>query len=166
MSKIFTKVKLEKIHSYEAPKYGYSHGSEIHYIYVMKGEDGKTYVWKTAQVMRIFNNNDCICRPGDNDCYEGDELFIVGTFRGESEFRGQLQTLINRVEVKERFFAGLTPEEKLKKQLASVGPEDKILRVFYGEYKKNYSDCETVMFSYDASDKTIEIIVRNFDKRK
>lgn len=164
MGKIFVNVKLEKIHSYEAPGYGYKSGYETHYIYVMKSDDGKTYVWKTSQVMRINNPDfDCIHRHEDNDCYEGDVLYISGNFRCESEFRGQMQTLINRVEVLERSHAGKTPEEKLQLQLDSVGINDKIVKMPYREYKTKYDGFETVMFSYDATDKTIEVIIRNFN---
>lgn len=162
MGKIFVNVKLEKIHSYMAPGYGYKSGYETHYIYVMKGDDGKTYVWKTSQIMKVANPNfDCIHRHNDNNCYEGDVLYISGNFKCESEFRGQIQTLINRVEVLERSVAGNTPEEKLQIQLNSVKDNDKIVEMSYREYKTKYDGCETVLFSYNSFNKTIKVIIRN-----
>ena len=33
------------------------------------------------------------------------------------------------------------------------------MRMYYGQYKKSYSDCKTVPGSYDAGTKSIEVII-------
>ena len=163
--KVFIHARVNKIHSYLAPGYGYNSGYEWHYIYDMEGEDGKTYVWKTTKVMKIIHRNmDCSSRKS-NEVFEGDEIFLVGNFKCESEYKGRPQILINRVEVKERTFAAPSPEEIVESQIASIMPWDKKVIVPYWEYKQKYSDCETIKNSYDEFHKTIAIIIRNYDER-
>ena len=49
-----------------------------------------------------------------------------------------------------------------KRTMARIIAEAKkseVVRMHYGEYKNNYSDCRTVADSYDAATKTIEVFV-------
>ena len=57
-------------------------------------------------------------------------------------------------------FAALSPEEKLEKQLMSVGPNDKIVVVHYSDYKNKYPNNEVILNSYNCDDKTVKIIIR------
>ena len=161
MEKVRLNVKVRKIYSYEAPGYGYNKGYETHYIYVMQGEDGKIYVWKTTKVMRILNREFDCCPREENKIYEGDELHLTAYLKAHSMYKGVPQILVTKVEVIERMIAVLNPEEKLNCQLESIMPWDEVKEVSYKDYKNKYSKCETVLYSYDASNKTIKIIIRN-----
>ena len=161
--KIFAQVKVNKIHSYIGESYNPYDGYEKYYIYTMKGEDGNTYVWKTTKVMMIHNREmDCATRE-DNYINEGDEIDIVGSFKCDSEYKGQPQKVITRVEVQCRTFAAPSEEEIIESQMNSVGPKDKVLVVPYWKFKNEFSDCETVLNSYDPYNKCITIIVRDYD---
>lgn len=165
MEKVFVEVKLNKISSYVAPSYNPYEGYETRYIYTMRGNDGKVYVWKTTKVLSVNSNTlDCICREDDSACYEGDVLFITGSIKGEDEYKGEKQILLTRVEVKERFEAVPSTEERIADQLSSVRPVDKLLRISYREYKNKYEKCETILNSYDPAYKTILIIVRDYEE--
>ena len=165
--KIVAEVKVNRIHSYSAPSYNPYDGYETHYIYDMTSiEDGKNYVWKTTKVMRIHNRNyDCCCRP-ENTIYPGDVIRITGNFKANVEYKGNPQVLISRVEVVERMFAEMSPSEKIDAQLASVTPFDKLIEMSYKEYKNKFADCETILNSYNQYNKTIVVIVRDYDNRK
>lgn len=44
-------------------------------------------------------------------------------------------------------------------KIAEESKKGEVVRMFYGEYKNNYSDCRTVEGSYDRNTKTIEVLV-------
>ena len=183
MSRIQLAVEMRNIYSYEAPSYGY--GYETRYIYTMVGEDGKTYVWKTTSFMTIevpytgVPGHHCFedrkGNPIDHEAVnKGDRLIIKATVKGESEYKGQPQTELTRVNVIERTFRGETPEEikarleaekaaKKQEQLDSIREGDFVWRMPYKQYKEHYSDCETVIDSYVKrayARATIEVIIR------
>ena len=176
-------VTMKRIYSYEAPAFGY--GYETRYIYNMVGEDGKVYVWKTTTKMYLevpytgepgwHSFTDRKGNPVDyKPINEGDCIKIKATFKGESEYKGQPQTEVNRVKVIERTFKAETPEEKAARlererkakaqaQRDSVKEGDVIWRMPYKQFKEHYSDCETIVDSYrDERNRpsTIEVIIR------
>ena len=166
MSKLFLNVKVNNIYSYEAPAYGYNSDYETHYIYNMLGDDGNCYVWKTTKVMRVGSDvRDCTSRE-DKKVYPGDHLFLMGTFKCNSEYKGNPQIIINRVQVKERMFAAKTPLEIIEDQINSIRYCDKIKRISYREYKEKYPNNETILDSYDVVNKTIEVIFRDYESQE
>lgn len=175
MARIEAEVMLTNIYEYERPSFSW--GTETAYIYTMKDDDGTVYVWKTTSIMGFEERND----DGDGyivdredgrwywkACRKGDVIRIRATVKGESEYKGKHQTVINRVKVMERIKRGLAREEwediKRKKQLDSIVEGDIIVNMTYNNYKKHYSDCETLAGSFKSSENepsTIDVIVRN-----
>ena len=182
MARIQLEVKMKGIYSFEAPAYGY--GFETRYIYTMEGQDGTIYVWKTTAVLFAKTQTDStydyaeIDSKGRKWVYDkirkDDELIIKATIKGESEYKGQPQTELSRVSLVERTFRAKSDEEiaaerkaeriaKKQEQLEGIRREDFIWRMPYKQYKEHYSDCETVIDSYEKRDYTpgtIEVIIR------
>ena len=183
MARIQISVEMNNIYSFQAPAYGY--GYETRYIYTMSGEDGKTYVWKTSAFMSVdvpytgepgwHSFEDRKGNPVDHEpINKGDRIVIKATVKGESEYKGQPQTELTRVTVVERSYKAKTREEieaerqaerqaKRQEQLDSIREGDFIWRMPYKQYKEHYSDCETVIDSYEKRDYypgTIEVIIR------
>lgn len=187
-TRIQAEVEVKGIYSYQRAAYGY--GTETAYIYNMVAEDGTVYVWKTTAFMAIevpytgkpgFHNFED--RKGNPIEYsqinKGDKVVITASVKEQSEYKGQPQTVVTRVKVKERTFAAETWEErkarkeaekkaKAQEQKDSLAGKDFIWRMPYKQYKEHYSDCETVANSYDSGVRngrklhvaTIEVIVR------
>lgn len=173
MARIEAQVKMQNIYEYRRPAFGY--GYEDAYIYTMVGEDGTVYVWRTTSFMcvnvyegvdpRTANFTDAKGRAYDPQrINKGDVIKITATVKGQGEYKGQLQTEITRVKVKERISRAKTPEElkeeKKEAQQVSLKEGDFIWRMPYRQYKEHYSDCETIVGSYVNKTKTIEVIIR------
>lgn len=175
-------VTMENIYEYRAPAFGY--GYETRYIYKMVAEDGTVYVWKTTSFLSIkveSEKGDAVEYDSRKDKWykylpvnSGDVLKVSFTEKGESEYNGEKQTVVNRVKIEERLVKGKTLEEieaekKAKKeaekvaQLDTIKEGDIIMRMPYKQFKEHYSDCETVVDSFErANGKAyIEIIVRS-----
>ena len=169
MARIESTVTMKGIYSYERAAYGY--GTETAYIYNMVAEDGTVYVWKTTSFMVLeFEDEKGWITKKNGKTYntakinKGDIIRIKATVKGQSEYKGQMQTEVNRVTVLERTFKAATPEEimaqkeaekKAKKaeQLASIGANDFLWEMPYRQYKEHYGDCETLIGSYDNHEK-------------
>lgn len=182
-------VEMMGIYSFE--RMAYTHGTELCYIYNMQGEDGTVYVWKTTSVMGIElpaadpKHANFYNKKGEPVDFarisKGDKVVIIGTVKGLSEYKGQPQTVLTRVRVKERVFRAETWEERQERikaekaaraqeQVDSLSGEDFIWRMPYKQYKEHYSDCETVEGSYSEGRvcgkrwiyvvPTIEVIIR------
>lgn len=158
-------VEMKGIYSYEAPAYGY--GTETRYVYNMEAENGTVYVWKTASFMGIEvedENGHYTNRKGKkyefHKINKGDKIVITAAIKGESEYKGQPQTELTRVKVKDRLFEAETLEQvqerrkaekeaKAEEQRESLAGKDFIWKMPYKQYKEHYSDCETVAGSYN-----------------
>lgn len=172
-------VTVKYIYTYSVPTYN-GYRTEDRYIYTFIDEDGKTYVWKTGVFAGmevedpkgwiIYEDKTCRFDPINN----GDIIRIAATIKGESEYKGQPQTVINRVKVLERIFKAKTREEikaekeaekevRKAEQLASITDEDLVWTMPYRQYKEHYSDCETVIDSFTrhrSGANTITVIIR------
>ena len=182
-NRIQIEVTMQGIYSYERPAYGY--GTETAYIYNMVDENGKVYVWKTTTYMGIEvedpNGHFTSKRGKTYEFYKinkNDKIVITASVKGESEYKGQPQTELTRVKVKERTFEAETWEQaqarkaaKAQEQLDSVKGGDFIWTMSYRQYKEHYSDCETVTGSYNSHEEesmrshrripaTIDVIIR------
>ena len=107
-NRITIKGILSGVHSFERPSFGY--GMETVHIYKISAEDGKVYVWKTtsAMVMEIpytgkegyHNFEDRKGNPIDYTLpNKGDTVTVTASIKGESEYKGEKQTEIQRVKV-------------------------------------------------------------------
>lgn len=164
---------LSGSYSYNRPAFGY--GEETVHIYKITSEDGKVYVWKTTSSLYMevpysgrpgFHNYED--RKGNPIDYvvpaKGDAVTITAAVKGESEYKGEKQTELQRVKV-----TGIFPKEKekpeFKKQELTLAEGDRVIKMPYKQYKDHYSDCETVDGSFFRDEHTgcsfIDVVVRN-----
>lgn len=149
------------------------------YIYKFVDETGKVYVWKTSTYAGIDKK---VVDPRDPELvrYEfdglgkGDIVDIKATIKGESNYKGEPQTELERVNILEKIFRAETPAEKKarieaenkeieREQRESLVGGDKIVRMTYKRFKEHYADCETVVGSFIKSENRpaeIEVIIR------
>ena len=183
--RIEMRVTMKAIYSYEAKAYGY--GYETRYIYKMVDDNDNVFVWKTTSFMTIevpytgkkgcHNWTDRKGNPVDYmKINKGDIIRIKATIKGESEYNGEKQTELTRLNVLSREFAGETYEEmierkerekaeRVKAQYDSIKGGDFVWRMPYRQYKEHYSDCETIEGSYEEPETyrraaTIKVIIR------
>ena len=178
MARVTLTVEVKNIYSYEAPAYGY--GYETRYIYTMQDDNDTVYVWKTSAYMCVnvyegVNPETANFFDRKGNAYEpqairkGDRVIITATVKGQGEYKGQPQTELTRVTVKERTYNAEVDRKQRKEnnkaeQLDSLHGEDFIWEMPYRQYKTHYSDCETVIDSYDDHEgrfpATIKVIIR------
>lgn len=175
-------VEVTGVYSYTAKAFAY--GYETKYIYTMKGTDGTIYAWKNTTALfgydEITDSDDgyySINAKGEkvkwNPIHKGDVIIISATVKGEDEYNGQKQTLVNRVKVHGRTFKAKTPEEieaekkekkerEKREQMDSIKEGDIIQKMSYRQFKEHYNDCETVIDSYECKNglSTIKVIIR------
>lgn len=160
-AKVSVKVKL--VNSYEYLDTSFSYYGTTKYIYTMKDEAGNVLVWKTTSTLQMGD-------PNDSDTWEfihvGDTLRIEGKVKSHEEYKGTKQTVLTRCkyELVER---GVTKEEieaqKREAQLATLVGHDFVWKKMpYKQYKEHYSDCETVINSFDYEDgvAVVDVIIR------
>lgn len=144
----------------------YSYRGEETFVYKFKSEDDKIYVWKSGNTLVL----DGVEIGGEMDSSKafpqiGATIRIKGSIKGENNYRGEDQILLNRVKVLEIIEQALSKEEKaeIKKesQMASLNDGDFIYEMPYRQYKNHYSDCETLAGSYDNEARTIGVIIRD-----
>lgn len=121
-------------------------------IYSFKDAEGNTLVWKTSSSLWA----------GEKVVMKGDKIRFTATIKEHSEYKGEKQTMLQRVrniemisEIKEEI-----EEEKAEEQIASLEEGDQTWTMPYRQYKDHYRDCETVAGSYNEDDKTIKVIIR------
>lgn len=175
---------LTREYSFERPAYGY--GTETVTIYKITGEDGKIYVWKTTAALGMevevpFETRGAILYDEDKHVAyvwqgvsKGDRFTFTASVKGESEYKGEPQTEIQRVKVTEIIERAAEKAEQKKadkkqEQLDSIKGEDFIWKMPYKQFKDHYADCETVIDSYEehvdrfgyvVAPPTIEVIIR------
>lgn len=167
MARIEIRVTLVGDYSFTRRAYG-GFRDETVSIYKMVDDEGKIYVWKTTgSLMKetVLGKPEDECREVDSYFPRKGDVFIIrATVKGESEYKGEPQTEINRVVVKEIIskYQEVVVEAKAEKQKQSINLEagDRIVEMFYRNYKKHYADCETIEGSYDDEFGTIKVIVR------
>lgn len=177
MARITVEVTMSNIYQYSAPAYGY--GYENRYIYTMQDEAGTVYVWKTtvhlSERIEVKKGDGCEYDERDGKWYgykpvnKGDKIIITASVKGQGEYKGQPQTELTRVKFVERTYDA-ADERKQKKesrkaeQLDSLQGEDFIWEMPYRQYKEHYSDCETVIDSYNDHNgmypASIKVIIR------
>jgi hypothetical protein len=126
-------------------------------MYIFKDEENnKTYIWKTTTQLQYNNNS----------INKGATINIIGNYKGEKTYKGEQQTILTRVKVNSIVNEGLTKEQYLEikrnEQLEQAEKNDCILyHTTYKAYKQHYSDCETLINSFNKDTCTITVIVPN-----
>ncbi len=166
MARIEKQVTLIGEYSFTRRAFGGYRDEQV-YIYKMTDNEGKVYVWKTTGHLM---KETVLGKPEDEyrevDTYfpkKGDVFVIRATVKGETEYKGEPQTEINRVIVKEvisKYEAVKVAKAEKQKQSLDLEAGDRIVEMFYRSYKQHYADCETVEGSYDDEFRTIKVIVR------
>lgn len=184
-------VTVQGICSYEAASYtGWS--TETKYIYTMQGSDGTVYAWKhTTSILGYEEEVEggeyhYINKDGKKVIFHRinkDAVIVISaTVKGEDEYNGQPQTIVNRVKLHKVIANGKSFEEiqaekeaeekrkkeekerKIQEQLDSLTDGDFIWKKMpYKQFKEHYNDCETVIDSFDRQNGKcyIDVIVRD-----
>lgn len=131
------------------------------YIYKMTDTEGKVYVWKTTNVLCM---DTVVGDYVETYCPRKGDVFVIrATVKGEAEYKGEMQTEINRVVVKEivsKHEDEVVAKAEQQKQSLDLEDGDRIVEMYYRSYKQHYAGCETVEGSYNDEWRTIKVIVR------
>lgn len=151
--KLEADVKLIGRHKYTTH---FTYYGETNYIYTMEDAHGNTVVWKTTSLL------DVPTKDGQEIDFirTGDMMRIKGTVKEHSEYKGTKQTVLARCKYS-LIEHGTDPiEAKIAEQKASLADGDFIWEMPYRQYKEHYSDCETLIGSFDKGERTIKVIIR------
>ena len=124
-------------------------------FYIFHGvEDNRVYTWKTTTTL-TYN---------DEQIERNSVIKITATVKGERTYKGEQQTMLTRVKVNEVIEQGLTKEEwlelKRNQQLKEAVASGAFLyETKYSAYKEHYSDCDTLINSFNEYTRTIVVIV-------
>lgn len=158
-------------YSFDRPAFGY--GTETVTIYKIAGNDGKTYVWKTTgdlgmQIEVPFETRGAYLYDPDKrkawvwrSPNKGDTVTITAAVKGESEYKGEQQTELQRCKLLEIIEKPEEPKP-VAREIAPLADGDQKIRMQYRQYKEHYADCETVPGSFYQDDfgSFIDVIVR------
>lgn len=180
MEKINVQVTVKGIYKYSKPSYN-GFGYTDYRLYNMVAEDGTVYIWNTSSFFceKFLDpeNGWDIDSKGNKWNYseinKNDVIEITASVKGQSEYKGQPQTELQRVKLVKRIVKAKTWDEiqaerkaeaeaKKNSQIESLQEGDFIWTMPYKQYKDHYSDCETVVGSFER-DKygcTISVIIR------
>lgn len=135
----------------------YTYYGETHNIFKFEDASGNCIVWNTTGWLedKKFVDKHGMCKL----IFPGAKVQITATVKEHSEYKGTKQTTISRPRFK-LIENGKSPEEiqqereaeqerKKQEQLDSIKGDDFIWEMPYQQYKEHYSDCETVIDSYD-----------------
>lgn len=152
--------------SFDYVDHKYSYYGTTHFTHIFEDEDHNVFVWKTTNPVEYI----------EDEFYKavtiGSLIRLTGTIKEIGEYKGTPQTVLSRCKVELIERAKTKAEiraDKRKEQLASLKGEDFIWTMPYKQYKEHYSDCETVVDSYeDYTDSfgratqrpTIDVIIR------
>lgn len=159
---------------YEYTDYKFSYYGTTHLTHIFEDEAGNTVVWKSTNIVETINDGK------DDPNRKGDVVFIptgstvelTGTVKDHSIYKDAEQTVVTRCKFKLIERAKTQQEiqqEKTEAQQASIGENDIVWEMSYRQYKAHYSDCETVIGSYNDhtdshgnrhGDPTIKVIIR------
>lgn len=152
---------------YERPAFGY--GYETHDVYIMVDAAGNTFKVDTTSTLGIEGTT-----KHNTWCFEpvrkGDVIVLKGTVKAHDTYKDEPQTILQRCKVVEFVSKAPSPEDikkaKKKEQKLSVGANDQVITMLYSRYKEHYSDCETIIDSYNKDAGTIKVIVREGRMKK
>lgn len=152
--------------SYEYVDYKFSYYGTTHFIHTFEDHGGNTIVWKSTNMVEYVDGDECKFIP------TGSVVDLTGTVKEHGMYKDTEQTVVTRCKFKlvERTKTQLEIQhERVEAQKASIGENDFIWEMPYRQYKEHYSDCETVIGSFDRhedsrgnphGDPTIKVIIR------
>ena len=161
-------------HRFEYTDYKFSYYGTTHFTHIFEDADGNTIVWKSTKMVEYINDgSENPKRKGDLEFVtKGSTVELTGSVKEHSTYKDTEQTVVTRCKFKlvER---GKTEDEirqeKVDAQKATLTDKDFIWEMPYRQYKEHYSDCETVIGSFDRHedsrgipqrDPTIKVIIR------
>lgn len=152
--------------SFDYKDYKFSYYGTTHFTHIFEDADGNTLVWKSTNPVEEIVNDECKFIP------HGSVVELTGTVKDHSLYKETEQTVLTRCKFKMIERAKTQQEinqEKAEAQQATIGENDFIWEMPYRQYKAHYSDCETVIGSFDRhedshgnvhGDPTIKVIIR------
>lgn len=152
--------------SFNYVDYKFSYYGTTHYIHQFHDADGNVLVWKTTNVVEYLDVDHYEFIP------EGSTVEMTFSVKEHGQYKEIDQTVVTRCKFKLVTRAKTAAEIKMEKaaeQLASIGENDFVWEMPYSQYKKHYSDCETIINSYDPHEDshgvphghpTIKVIIR------
>ena len=151
---------------FEYTDYKFSYYGTTHFTHIFEDVEGNTIVWKSTNMVEYLNG----------DCYEfitkGSTVELTGSVKDHSIYKETEQTVVTRCKFKLIERAKTENEirqEKAEAQNASIGENDFVWEMPYKQYKEHYSDCETIIGSFDRHEDsrgnchgvpTIKVIIR------
>ena len=163
--RITIKVTYKKSFHWVDTKYSYY--PTTHYIHHFVDAEGNTIVWKSTNIVEYVEGREC------KFVTEGSVVELTGTVKEHSTYKEVEQTVVTRCKFK-LIEAAKTEweiqQEKAEAQMQTIGENDIIWEMPYKQYKEHYSDCETIIGSYDAhidsrgiptGHATIKVIIRD-----
>ena len=151
------KIRKELIFLDEITYYAESHSyydDGLRHIYKFLDEDDNVYVWKTTKSLGIESY--------DSNGYEifefvnvGDRVFLAGSVKEISNFRGEDQIVITRCQLRgvDREYYSEEEIVEIRRRLQLSKFENyEIKTMRYGEYKTDYQKYETLVGSFIRKD--------------
>ena len=172
-SKIIAEMEVVNIREFIGDSYSY-YDSGLRRLYVFKDEDEQEYIYWTSKNFLVKGHFEDIEKNGniyndwiiDSAVNIGGKIVLKGFIKGEKEYNGRHQIQLTRCNVLEVIDEGPSPEERLEmrksEQKNSISIQDKVIKITYKEYKENYSECETIIDSFERTSNGcfIEVIIR------
>ena len=160
--------------SFEYVDYKFSFYGTTHFIHTFEDSEGNIIVWKsTNTVFEINDGKENPNRKGDTEVItKGSTVELTGTVKDHTTYKDTEQTVVTRCKFKMIERAKTADEirqEKIEAQKATLTDKDFVWEMPYRQYKQHYSDCETIIGSFDEhldsrgiphGDPTIKVIIR------
>lgn len=159
-------IKVTYKKSFVYKDYKFSYYGTTHYIHNFVDAEGNTIVWKSTTPVEYVES-------GEHEfATEGSVLELTGTVKDHGVYKDVEQTVVSRCRFKLMERAKTAYEimqEKAEAQKATIGDGDYVWEMPYRQYKEHYSDCETIIGSFDRhedsrgyanGDPTIKVIIR------
>lgn len=159
---------------FEYTDYKFSYYGTTHLTHIFEDAEGNTIVWKSTNMVEYINDgSENPKRKGDLEfAPQGSIVELTGTVKEHSQYKDCDQTVVTRCKFKLVTLPKSEDEiqqEKAEAQRATLGEHDDVWEMPYRQYKAHYSDCETIIGSYDphvdshgnpVGHATIKVIIR------
>jgi hypothetical protein len=93
-------VTVKKIITIKVTQFSRYDSDEAH-IYIFNDQDNNAFVWKTKNILSNTANEFAWNLENDNAVKEGDVIVIKASIKAYTEYKGEKQTLIQRVKILE-----------------------------------------------------------------
>lgn len=146
--------------------YKFSYYGTTHYIHTFEDAEGNTIVWKSTNPVEYVEGDEYKFIP------VGSVVELTGTVKEHGMYKETEQTVVTRCKfnlVERAKTKQEIQKEQMEAQQVTIGENDFVWEMPYRQYKEHYSDCETIIGSYDTHEDshgnchgvpTIEVIIR------